>query len=556
MRKLIFLLFIVFVDYSVCIAETIPVPWEEFKNLYKESITRKMQQDLIKEKVPLRYSIASTDYKIALDKQKARGEVIITGKVISGELDLIPLFGSELVIEDLTTMTGGSLLCVGEHSNKISFLPDGNKDFQISFSFSTAVKEDNSSHFVSMTVPQALKNSLSLTLDSEISLVEPPGIKNSDETYYFSTRSVLTIRFSDKDSVSAAAAPGVKIDTLSVIRLQGSQAMITTTFVPVQPVATGFTLQIPTNTTYVSSTLRSSWIKKLDEHSYRIEPPQGSKDRFSIQLALFESQTAGSYGFVLPIILDNTGSQGNFITEQPDGGRISLTGPKIVSRTPVSRLDSKLRAAAGRHRFFMKIALRAKISLSVRRFQTVSTASVVLDSISFFTSLDDNGSVLSVLIMDIPPEAGPRLSMQAIPHAKIWSLNVNGRKANVYTDRDDASGNSGAKKWIIPLARGEVSHVELAFIRHDQKPGLQGKFETELPAAGLPSNSVRIGIALPERLQLLSLEGPVSPAPHSKWKKPREFIGKPYYFTRAFYAGDGLKMVLSYKEPVNLLHEN
>jgi hypothetical protein len=128
---------------------------------------------------------------------------------------------------------------------------------------------------------------------------------------------------------------------------------------------------------------------------------------------------------------------------------------------------------------------------------------------------------------------------------------VNGQKTSIYADRNDGSGNTGAERWIIPLARGKVSHVELAFIRQDQKPGLQGKFETRLPATGLPSNSVRIGIALPERLQLLSLEGPVSPAPENHWKKPGGFIGRPYYFSRAFYAGDGLKMMLSYKEPVN-----
>ena len=549
MKKIILLLLIVFAGGSLCNAESVSVPWEEFKALYKESITRQIQKDLKKEKEPMRYSIASADYKIALDKQKARGEVIITGRLISGEADLIPLFGNELVIEDLTMVSGGSLLCSREQDNKIYFLPDGNKEFQISFAFSTAVKEDKSSQFISMAVPQALQNSLSLTLAPEISLVDAPGIKNADSTYHFSSRTALTIKFTDRAAV--AAVPVLEIDALSVFRLQGSQAIINTIFAPVQPVATGFNLQIPVNTTFVSSTLKSSWINRQDKHSFRINLPGGSTDKFSIQLALDESQTAGNYGFVLPEIKENTGSQGNFIVEQPDGGQISLGRPKLLSRVPVARLNSQLRGAAGRHRFFIKIAPQEKISLSVKRFKTVSTASVVLDSISFFTSFDDNGSVLSVLIMDIPPEAGPRLSMQAIPGAKIWSLTVNGQKYNVYTERNDAAGKAGAETWIIPLARGEFSHVELAFIRQDQKPGLQGKFETELPASGLPSTSVRIGIALPERLQLLSLDGPVSPAAENHWKKPKEFIGTPYYFTRAFYTGDGLKMVLSYKEPVN-----
>jgi hypothetical protein len=549
MKKIIFLLLVVFTNGSVCNAESVSVPWEEFKMLYKESITRQIQNDLKKEKTPMRYSIANAVYKVALDKQKTRGQVTITGRVISGDPDLIPLFGSELVIEDLTMVSGGSLLCAREQNNKIFFLPDGNEGFQISFSFSTAVKEDNSSHFISMSVPQALQNSLSLTLAPEISLVEAPGIRNSEATYHFSARKTIRIRFSDKAAVSAA--PVVDIDTLSVIKLHASQAIITTTFAPVHPVTAAFNLQIPANTTYMSSTLKSSWIKKDNAHNYQITLPPGSTKRFSIQLSLNESQTAGNYGFVLPEIKGNTGSQGNFIVEQPDGGQISLNEPEPISRVPVSRLNAKLQPAVGGHRFFMKIAPQEKISLAVRRFKTVNTAPVVLDSVSFFTSFDDNGSVLSVLIMDIPPEAGPRLSLQALPRAKIWSLEVNGKKRNVYTERNDDSASAGAARWIIPLSRGQISHVELAFIRQDQKPGLQGKFEVELPVSGLPSTRVYIGIALPERLQLLSLDGPVSPAPENQWEKPRGFIGSPYYFRRAFYAGDGLKMILSYKEPAN-----
>ena len=549
MKKIIFLLLIYFANGSVCHGESVAVPWEEFKMLYKESITRQIKNDLKKEKAPMRYSIARAVYKIALDKQKTRGQVTITGRVISGDPDLIPLFGSELVIEDLTMVSGGSLLCAREQNNKIFFLPDGNKDFQISFSFSTAVKEDNSSRFVSMSVPQALQNSLSLTLAPQLSLVEAPGIRNSGETYHFSGRTTLKIRFSDNAAVSAASV--VDIDTLSVIRLHGSQATITTTFAPVQPVTTDFNLQVPANTTFMSTTLKSSWIKRGNAHNYQITLPPGSTNRFSIQMSLNESQAAGNYGFVLPEIKGNTGSQGNFILEQPDGGQIALNEPKPLSRIPASRLNSKLQPAVGGHRFFMKIAPQEKISFAVRRFKTVSTAPVVLDSVSFFSSFDDNGSVLSVLIMDIPPEAGPRLSLQAIPRAEIWSLKVNGQKRNVYTEHDDNSASAGGDRWIIPLSRGQISHVELAFIRQDQKPGLQGNFEAELPASGLPSTRVCIGIALPERLQLLSLDGPVSPAPENHWKKPKAFIGRPYYFTRAFYAGDGLKMMLSYKEPAN-----
>ena len=549
MKKLLFLILLLLVTNSICAAESISVPWEEFKALYTESITRQIMEEAKKEKDPMIYSIETAFYKITIDKQKAAGEVILAGKVISGQPDLIPLFGSEMVIKDLKMVSGGSLLCDKKHNNKILFLPDENTNFQISFPFFAPVQEDNSSRFVSITIPQALKNSVLLTLAPEISLIEAPGIKNSDETYHFSARSVLTIRFSDRKAVSAA--PVVEIDTFAHIRLHDRQAIINTTFIPKQPVKTGFILEISENATYISSTLKSSWIKALDGRRYQINLPTGTNNRFTIQTSADETQTPDNYKFFLPRIIGNRGNQGNFIFEQPDDGQISLSGHELVSHLPVARLNSKLLAVAGDARFFMKIPPQEELSLTVKRFHTVSTPPIVLDSIAFFTSFDDNGSVLSLLVMDIPPEAGPRLNIRAIPQAKIWSLTVNGQKINVYGDRDDASKNSDDTRWIIPLARSQTSHVELAFIRQVEKPGLHGKFEAELPAAELPSTSVRIAIALPERLQLLSLEGPVSPAAESNWDKPDEFIGKPYYFSRAFYTGEGIKMILSYKEPLN-----
>jgi hypothetical protein len=137
-----------------------------------------------------------------------------------------------------------------------------------------------------------------------------------------------------------------------------------------------------------------------------------------------------------------------------------------------------------------------------------------------------------------------------LPETEIWHLKVNGKRTKIYEARENSPEETGNDKWIIPLVRGETSHVELAFIRKGRKPGLHGRLETVLPETGLPSRRVHVGIALPERLQLLSLEGPVSPAGGESWQKPAEFIGKPYYFSRSFYKGEGLKMAISYKEPV------
>lgn len=137
--------------------------------------------------------------------------------------------------------------------------------------------------------------------------------------------------------------------------------------------------------------------------------------------------------------------------------------------------------------------------------------------------------------------------MKAVPDAEIWSLKVNGRKGKVYTN--------GENRWIIPLVAGEISHVELALLQKGVRLGLRGRLEASLPHSGIPSRTVRVGIALPERVQLLSMEGPVNSEPTERWETPAEFVGRPYFFSRSFYKGEGMTLAVLYKEPVKQIQE-
>ncbi len=180
-------------------------------------------------------------------------------------------------------------------------------------------------------------------------------------------------------------------------------------------------------------------------------------------------------------------------------------------------------------------------ALDVGGLAVVEASPVVLDVQDFFTSFDENGSVLSVLVMEVPAAAGPHLRINAIPDVEIWSLTVNARPRKVYMAGDT---------WIIPIAEDGMSRVQLALLRKSGKLGLQGSLEASLPATGLPSRTLRVGIALPPRVQLLSLEGPVSPATQTDIEPPDDFVGKPYFFTRSFYKGEGMKLSVVYKETV------
>jgi hypothetical protein len=103
----------------------------------------------------------------------------------------------------------------------------------------------------------------------------------------------------------------------------------------------------------------------------------------------------------------------------------------------------------------------------------------------------------------------------------------------------------------VPLAGGEASAVELAYLRRGPKLGLQGRLEAPLPATGLPARNLHVAVVLPPRVELVSVEGDLAAAPGSAWEIPEAYAGRRHYFRRAFDRGEGASAAFLYKEPVD-----
>jgi hypothetical protein len=522
-KRLLLALVLLFPPSALCAEESIPIPWTEFKALYRESIEREVMK-APREKVPLIYTLEEATYHLTISEKSAGGHVLLSGKILSGDPEPIPLFSKDMVIAGVKQVSGGSLLSDKSHTDMMYFLPDGKTGaFQVLLSFLLEPKEDSRSRFLTIAIPQALKNSLALTLPPGTRLLDEPGILDADNLYHFPTAQSLTVRFLDTKGLSTVSP--VEVDMFSRIRLHGKRAVITTGFSPHQPTPASLTLKAPKGSHYVSSSLNPSWIRQLDNGLYAIQLPSHMEKPFTTQFSV-ESSVKDKLSFQLPVIKDNNGKEGAFVIEEPDDGQITIVGDGPLSQTPIERLATALKNLAGENRFYMHMPPDNTLNLHIKRFQPVSTPPIVLDSQDFFTSFDDNGTMLSVLVMDIPPDLGPRMKLKPLPGAEIWSLKVNGRKKTVYSGKEH--------EWIIPLAEGTISHVELAFLRRGENLGLRGRLETTLPETGLPARKVRVGVALPERLQLLSVEGPIGPESGESWKLPKEFMGKLHFFSRSF----------------------
>jgi len=520
------------------------IPWSEFKALFRDSVEREVTERALAEtqqRARQVYSIDEAQYTLRVDGESAQGEVLLSGRILSGGPEPIPLFAKEVVVTGLERVTGGVILC-SEAERRTGFLPDGmGQEFQLVASFLVRPERDDQSRILSMGIPYALRNSLDLTLPRGARLVEDPGIVDGHGIYHFSASPCLTVRYRDEQDPAIAAV--IEVDALSRISVEKSRILLTTTFVPMRPVPETLVLLVPDGARYVSSSLKASWIKTLDEGRFGLQIPPNAGSAFSVKLALSAVADDGDVSFSLPRIEGNAGHEGRFVLDDLDDGDVTATAEGLVSDIPVEGLGEELIIGLEKHRVYARVPVNETITLTVKRFQTVATPDMVLDSQSFFSSFEENGNVLSVLIVDVPPEMGARMKLAAVPGAEVWSLTVNGASKEVYAGERDT--------WLIPLERGQRSHVELAFLTQGPKLGLQGRLDVVMPESGLPSREVRVGVALPERVQLLSAEGPVSAASGKAWEVPSEFVGKPHFFSRSFYKGEGMTLAIAYKEPVN-----
>lgn len=495
---------------------------------------------------PFIYTIEEAVYDVSIKKDRGESNVLISGRIISGDPVPIHLLGRESVITRIEQIKGGTLISDRQEAGKAVFLPDGRRDeFQVALSFLLAPREDSKSRLFSFTIPAAIRNSLRINVSPEINILEKPGIPDTNGICHFSATNELIIRFTEKKDV--AETTNIDLDSFSNIKLQSKRAIISTMFAPVQPLPGSLTLKLQENTQYISSSLKKSWINRKEAGLYEITIPENDRHAFTIQFATDEFENQDSFTITLPQIINNNGKDGAFVIEEPDDCQISIAGEDLVRNIPAASLSKQLLPATDGNLSYMRSPSCLPVTLDIKRFKSVSTPPIVLDTQYFFMSFEENGNLLSVISMDLPAEAGPRLELKIIPDTQIWSLTVNGKKRKIYT----ADNNM----WIVPLENGGVSQVQLALLRKADKLGLQGRLEFVLPETGLPSRNVRVAIGLPERVQLLSLEGPVSPDSGASLKIPLEFAGKPHFFSRSFYKGQEMKLAIAYKEPVREINK-
>ncbi len=402
----------------------------------------------------------------------------------------------------------------------------GDDRFKITLRIEIPIQVEHHSKTVAFRIPKAVTNVLHLSLPENIKVLDLPESASNDGNYYFPPKDRLSFRLEKRYNEEKDIPP--LVDIFSRIKVRGGNYLISSIFSLPRGSAADLSINLPTGHHFLSSTLKGGWIRESGSDRIVLRLPRDWQGSFSIDYEVLVADQDASTSMRLPSIPGNLGREGEFHITQPDDGDIRLVGGAYREGLPENRLpDVIVKQLQGTAGGYIKLLDGGEIQLELKRFESVRAPKIVLDSVHFYTRFADNGRAMSLLSMKLPPQVGNKLSLDAVPGAEIWSLKVNGKNQSLYSSSSD--------RWVIPLATGESSTVELAYLKKVSRLGLKGRLELTIPATGIAAHDLLLTVGLAERVEMISLEGDMIPAEQDIQPVTATQGNKIYNFSYPFY---------------------
>ena len=508
----------------------VSLPWPDFKQVYEAKLRQELASEQNEKIAPI-YSIHSAEYRLALGAEGAQGTLSLRGELIQGRPEPLLLFAPDLIIGQVVTLEGASLLSdAGGYRLHLA----GPGLFQLDCEILVPLQEDARSPLVAFNIPPAVQNTLQLELTEDFRLLEAPGQSVQTGRYQFAPQERLSIRYVQESLTQVPV-----VDSFTRLEWRDGQYHARVFLIPRREVQQNVILVFP-QARWLSASVQSSWIERSGtDGELLIKLPPGWQQPLSLEFALDGALTELS----LPRIADNLGQEGLFQIHTPESAAFTLSAERLQQGLDPQNLSATLRDFAQISSAYSQLPEGQAMQITLERFATIAEPSIILDAVHQYASVAENGTVLTVFRLQVPPLPQQRLRVPAVDGAEVWSLTVNGEARSLYAQANN--------DWVIPLGAQETL-VELAYWRKSPPLELQGRLELPAPALGLAAQAYHLAIGLPERIELVALEGDLQPGDGKTWPAVSTFNGRPYYFSQPFYRGDALSIAVHYREPLDI----
>jgi hypothetical protein len=519
------------------LAETATVPWAEFKDLYTEHLQKTLRADADKAAAGgPGYTLRRADIRLRVDGDSAIGEIVIAGETLRDPPLLVPLIDGTTTIADVREQSGGTVVRSAEG---IALRSNSAGAFQVRLDMVIPIEQDRNLRAFTVQSPQAIANAMAIVLPDGARFVTQPGVAGPDGLRHIAAGQTHTVRFIAAQEDQTAMAP--TIDIFTELSLNQHRLRLVSLLAPQQTTAGPFELTLPAGARLISTTIRDSWWQSLGDGRYRVDLPADLASAVEITTEI-DAADQRELALSLPSIKDNLGAEGNFSVREPVQTRILVKGAGLATNMPAEQLPEPIRERWPALAEFDYSSDNQPMTVTLEKLKTVTAPALVLDAVTFTTSLGEDGQLLTTLRLDVPATAGPRLSLKPVPDSEIWSVLVNGERREILND--------DGRTWIVPLDGDAAAHVEISLLSRRDKPALAGKLDLALPETGLTARTVYYGLTLPHRLELVSMESDLTPQDPATLAANEVLKGTPYVFSRAFYRGEKIPVALMYREPV------
>lgn len=514
--------------------DEVAVPFEEYKTLFREHVERELREQPPPKNV---HTVEQAQYTLQIDAARVTGAALLTGRVVSGTPEAFKILGSEAAITEMVEVSGGALVRGDDGAN---FLPDpAAPAFHIALRFTVPSTEAAGTRAVTLPIAESVQNQVQIQMAEGIRLADLPGQETAEGTYHLARASAIELHYINERS---GAASIIEVDTLTELSVQRDRVLMRLWMLPKRAAQEAVVVNLPAEAQLISTSMVGNAVEPMGDGKFSVELSRADAGAAYVEFLLDQVSTSKA-SVQLPTIEGNRGQQGRFIVREPSDGEVEVAAGNLVTGLPIDRLGEALAKAVPEQTTFAMQQGDPLIEISLQQYEAADAAATVVEAQSVFSVIEENGAVLTTLVLDLPKDWGKRLRIAPVPNAEVWALRVNDATQQAYIGEDGA--------WIVPLEPAAASHVELSYLTHGEKLALEGRVEIPVPATGVASQALNLGVALPERLELTALEGPVSTTDGAAWKAPKEFQGKRFFFSRAFYKGEGMKLSIGYKEPVD-----